>query len=63
MQKSDAMLQHEKQIAWVLEQNPKQPNNEIMRLEIRNYVIAVAVILFVVIAAMSMSSSIRRAVN
>ncbi len=54
MQKSDAMLQHEKQIVWVLEQNPKRANNEIMRLEVRNYVIAVAAILVVVIAAVSM---------
>ena len=54
MQKSEPMLQHEKQIAWVLEQNPKQANNEIMRVELRNYVIVAAAILVVVIAVISM---------
>lgn len=54
MQKNDPMLQHEKQIAWVLEQNPKKANNEIMRLELRNYVVAFAAIFVVVIAAVSM---------
>ncbi len=54
MQKSDAMLQHEKQIVSVLEQNPKRANNEIMRLEVRNYVVAVAAIMVVIIAIVSM---------
>lgn len=54
MQKSDAMLQHEKQIVSVLEQLPKRADNEIMRLEVRNYVVAVAAIMVVVIAAVSM---------
>jgi hypothetical protein len=54
MQKSDAMLQHEKQIEFVLAHNPKGANNEIMHIEVRNYVVAVAAILVVVIAVVSM---------
>lgn len=54
MQKSDAMLQYEKQIGSLLDKNPKRPNNEIMHLEVRNYVVAVAAIMVVVIAIISM---------
>lgn len=54
MQKSDAMLQHEKQIADVLKTRPKASNEDVMHIEVRNYVVAVAAILFVVIAAVSM---------
>ena len=54
MQKSDAMLQHEKQIVDVLKTRSKNSNNDVMHIEVRNYVVAVAAILFVVIAATSM---------
>ena len=54
IKKSDAMLQHEKQIEFVLAHNPKGANNEIMHIEVRNYVVAVAAILVVVIAVVSM---------
>jgi hypothetical protein len=54
MQKSDAMLQHEKTIEFVLAHNPKGSNDDVMHIEVRNYVVAVAAILVVVIAAVSM---------
>ena len=54
MQKSDAMLQHEKTIEFVLAHNPKGSNEDVMHIEVRNYVVAVAAILVVVIAAVSM---------
>ena len=54
MQKSDAMLQHEKTIEFVLAHNPKGSNDDVMHIEVRNYVVAVAAIIFVVIAAVSM---------
>jgi hypothetical protein len=54
MQKSDAMLQHEKQIVDVLKTRSKASRDEVMHIEVRNYVVAVAAIVFVVIAATSM---------
>lgn len=54
VQKSDAMLQHEKWITWVLEHNPKGANDEVMHIEVRNLVLAAAAVLVVLIAAASM---------
>jgi hypothetical protein len=54
MQKSDAMLQHEKQIEFVLAHMPKGSNDDVMHIEVRNYVVAAAAIIFVVVAAVSM---------
>jgi hypothetical protein len=54
VQKSDAMLQHEKWIAWVLEHSPKGANDDVMHIEVRNLVLAAAVIMIVLIAAATM---------
>ena len=54
MQKSDAMLMHEKQIEEVLQTRSKGSNDDVMHIEVRNYVVAVAAIIFVVIAITSM---------
>lgn len=52
--KSDAMLQHEKWIAWVLEHNPKRGKTVMMLPEAKEMIIAVAVITVVIAAALSM---------
>jgi len=52
--KSDAMYQHEKWIAEVVAHNPKHRNEGVMHIEMRNIVVAVAVLAVVVIAATSM---------
>lgn len=54
VQKSDAMLQHEKWIAWVLEHNPKGANDDVMHIEVRNLVVAAAAVLIVLFAAVTM---------
>jgi hypothetical protein len=54
MKKSDAMLQHEKWISWVLEHNPKGRRDDVMHIEVRNLVVAAAAILIVVMAIVSM---------
>lgn len=57
VQKSDAMVQHEKWIAWVTEHNPKmlpgrdRPVN--MMPEAQNLIMALAVIAVVVAAVLS----------
>jgi hypothetical protein len=51
--KSDAMLQHEKWIAEVVAHRPKH-RREVMHIEMRNVIVAVAAILVVVVAAVSM---------
>ena len=51
--KSDAMLQHEKWIAEVVTHRPKH-RNEVMHIEMRNVIVAVAAIVVVVIVASSM---------
>jgi hypothetical protein len=57
VQKSDAMVQHEKWIAWVTEHNPKmlpgrdRPVN--MMPETQNLIMAFAVIAVIVVAVMS----------
>lgn len=51
--KSDAMLQHEKWIAWVLEHNPKRGKNVVMLPEAKEMIIGVAVIVVIVAAALS----------
>ena len=56
--KSDAMLQHEKQIVEITSHLPKRANNEIMHIEVRNLVVAVAAIAVVVIAILSMMGKI-----
>ncbi len=52
--KSDAMIQHEKQIAEITAHRPKRSNDEIMHIEVRNYVVAVAAIAVVIIAIMAL---------
>ena len=52
--KSDAMLQHEKQIAEITSHLPKRANNDIMHIEVANYVVAVAAIAIVVIAVIAL---------
>ncbi len=51
--KSDAMLQHEKWIAEVVAHRPKRGNENVMHIEVRNLILAAAVIMVVVIAAIS----------
>lgn len=51
--KSDAMLQHEKWIAYVMEHNPKRGKEYNPLPEVKEMIIAVAVILVVVAAALS----------
>ncbi len=52
--KSDAMLQHEKWINEVVTHRPKHMRENVMHIEVRNLVLAAAVILVIVIAAVSM---------
>ncbi len=52
--KSDAMLQHEKWISEVVSHRPKHTNEKVMHIEVRNYVLAAAAILVVIIAAIQM---------
>jgi len=52
--KSDAMLLHEKWIAEVVAHRPKHANNKVMHIEVRNYVIAAAIIGVIVIAVLEM---------
>ena len=52
--KSDAMLQHEKQIAEVVAHRPKRSNDNVMHIEWRTYFMAAAVIMVVVVAIGSM---------
>jgi hypothetical protein len=54
MQKSDAMLQHEKQIAEVMKTIPKRSNEGVMHIEVANFVMAAAAIFVVLIAATTM---------
>jgi hypothetical protein len=54
VQKSDAMLQHEKWIAWVLEHNPKGANDDVMHIEVRNLIVAAAVLMVILIVAAPM---------
>jgi hypothetical protein len=52
--KSDAMLQHEKQIAEVVAHRPKRSNDNVMHIEWRTYFMAAAAIFVVVVAIGSM---------
>ena len=52
--KSDAMLMHEKTIAEVVAHRPKHANNKIMHIEVRNYVVAAAIIGVIVFAVIAM---------
>ena len=52
--KSDAMLQHEKTIEAVVAHRPKRSNDQVMHIEWRNYLLAAAAVLVVVIAIASM---------
>jgi len=56
LQKSDAMLQHEKWIDEVLKTRPKRTNDDVMHIEVRNLVLAAAAILVVLFAAVTMMS-------
>ncbi len=51
--KSDAMLQHEKWIAEVVAHRPKRTKDQVMHIEVSNYVMAAAAILVVIIAAVT----------
>jgi hypothetical protein len=52
--KSDAMLQHEKTIAEVVAHRPKRSNDQVMHIEWRNYLLAAAAVMVVIIAITSM---------
>jgi len=54
VQKSDAMLQYEKSSGELMKNKPKNSNDRIMHLEVRNFVAAAAVIFVILIAAASM---------
>ena len=51
--KSDAMLQHEKWIAYVMEHNPKRPKEYNPLPEVKDMIIVVAVIMIIAAAALS----------
>ena len=51
--KSDAMLQHEKWIAWVIEHNPKRPKEYNPLPEVKDMIIVVAVIVVIAGAVLS----------
>jgi hypothetical protein len=52
--KSDAMLQHEKTIAEVVAHRPKRSNDQVMHIEWRNFLLAAAAVIVVIIAIGSM---------
>jgi len=52
--KSDAMLQHEKWIAEVVAHRPKRSNDNVMHIEWSKYLLVVAAIAALAIAAASM---------
>lgn len=52
--KSDAMIQHEKWISWVLEHNPKRGKDYNPLPEAKDVIAAVAVIVIVVAIAASL---------
>jgi hypothetical protein len=54
MQKSDAMLQHEKTIAEVMKTIGKGSKEDVMHIEVTNFVMAAAAIFVVLIAATTM---------
>jgi hypothetical protein len=54
VQKSDAMLQYEKSAGELMKNKPKNSNDRIMHLEVRNIVAAAAVIFVILIAASAM---------
>ncbi len=54
VQKSDAMVQHEKWIEEVLKTRPKKANDDVMHIEVRNYVLAAAGLLVIIFAAVAM---------
>ncbi len=52
--KSDAMLQHEKQIAEVVAHRPKHSNDDVMHIEWGKYLLVAAAVVALLIALMSM---------
>jgi hypothetical protein len=54
MQKSDAMLQHEKTIAEVMKTIRKGSKDDVMHIEVANFVMAAAAVFVVIIAATTM---------
>ena len=52
--KSDAMLQHEKTIEAVVAHRPKRSNDNVMHIEWSKYLLVVAAIAALAIAAVSM---------
>jgi len=54
VQKSDAMIQYEKSAGELMKNRPKNSNDTIMHLEVRNFVVAGAAVFAVLVAASSM---------
>ena len=52
--KSDAMIMAEKAEAEILSHRPKHSDHNIMHIEVRNYVVAAAIIGIIVFAALAM---------
>lgn len=52
--KSDAMLQHEKQIAEVVAHRPKHSNEHMMHIEWSKYLLVAAAVFAIMIAFISM---------
>ena len=52
--KSDAMIQYEKSAGELMKNRPKHSNHDIMHLEVRNIVVAAAVLFFVLVVATTM---------
>ncbi|VVB71860.1 Uncharacterised protein [uncultured archaeon] len=54
IQKSDAMIQYEKAAGELMKNRPKNRNESVMHLEVRNFVAGGAIIFVVLIAAATM---------
>jgi hypothetical protein len=52
--KSDAMIMSEKAEAEILARRPKHSKDKVMHIEVRNYVVAAAIIGVIVLAALAM---------
>jgi hypothetical protein len=52
--KSDAMLQYEKGISEIVSKRPKRSHDEIMHIEWRNFLLAAAAIIVVIVAIKAM---------
>ena len=52
--KSDAMIQYEKSAGELMKNKPKHSHHDTMHLEVRNIVVAAAVLFFVLVVATTM---------